>query len=79
MSGVFLGCVCWNELCRADRAPLAETLALLPVVLALSSAERLGPRQLLGSRPCACSPALHMEACVSIFLLCVFSQVFKES
>lgn len=59
----------------ADCAPPAVTLALLPVVLALSSAARLGPRL----PPCAHSPALHGEACVRIFLLCVFSQGFKDS
>lgn len=40
---VFLACVSWNELCRSRPCSSGRPPAWLPMVLALSSAERLGP------------------------------------
>lgn len=54
----------------ADRAPLAVTLALLPVVLAPSSAEHLGPR-LLPLR--SFTSSAQGSLCQCLFVVCVQS------
>lgn len=54
----------------ADCARLAVTLALLPMVLALSSTERLGPRRL---PLCLFTSSAHGSLCQYLVVVCVQS------